>query len=132
MRTYFLYPLRMKMEKVKARIKLDGIEVDAVFDTGAPVSVVPKELAMRLEGYRELKKKYYVGTAKKGVGFRIIGKVDAYPEVGGCSEIPATTFEVSDEVDHVIIGRPELDKWDIVFTPEGPRPRKCPVELEVI
>jgi len=123
----------MRTEEVRARIKLNGIEVDAVFDTGASVSVVPKELAMRLGGYTELRKKYYAGTAKKGVGVRIIGRVaDVLPEVGGCSEIPSTSFEVSDEVDHVIIGRPELDKWDIIFTPEGPKPRKCPVELEII
>jgi len=44
-------------------------------------------------------------------------------------------FEVAEnlrkDVD-LIIGRPEIDSWDIVFTPEGPKLRRIPIEFEVI
>jgi len=32
----------------------------------------------------------------------------------------------------LIIGRPEIDSWDIFFIPEGPKPRKAPIAFEVI
>jgi len=32
----------------------------------------------------------------------------------------------------VIIGRPEIDKWDIIFTPEEPRQRKILIIFDVI
>ena len=41
-------------------------------------------------------------------------------------------FEVAEnlreDVDH-LIGRPEVDAWGIIFTPEGPGPRKVPIEF---
>jgi len=44
-------------------------------------------------------------------------------------------FEVAENLRadvELIIGRPEIDSWDIVFTPEGPKPRKVPIEFEII
>ncbi len=44
-------------------------------------------------------------------------------------------FEVAENLREdidVIVGRPEIDAWDIVFTPEGPRPRKVPIEFEIV
>ncbi len=32
----------------------------------------------------------------------------------------------------LVIGRPEIDKWDIILMPEGPRPKKVPIEFEII
>jgi len=32
----------------------------------------------------------------------------------------------------LIIGRPEIDAWDIIFAPEGPKPRKVPIEFEIV
>jgi hypothetical protein len=32
----------------------------------------------------------------------------------------------------LIIGRPEIDAWGIVFTPEGPKPRRVPIEFEIL
>jgi len=32
----------------------------------------------------------------------------------------------------LVIGRPEIDAWGIVFTPEGPRLRKVPIEFEIV
>jgi len=51
-------------------------------------------------------------------------------------EVPGgARFEVAENLREdidLIIGRPEIDSWDIVFTPEGPKPRKVPIEFEVI
>jgi hypothetical protein len=44
-------------------------------------------------------------------------------------------FEVAENLRKgvdLIIGRPEIDSWDIVFTPEGPRPRRMPIEFEIV
>jgi hypothetical protein len=44
-------------------------------------------------------------------------------------------FEVAENLRkdvEIIIGRPEIDSWDIVFTSEGPKPRKVPLEFEII
>jgi len=30
------------------------------------------------------------------------------------------------------IGRPEIDAWDTTFTPKEPKPRKVPMEVEII
>ena len=123
----------MKAEQVTGRIKLNGREVEAVFDTGASKSVMPKSLALELGCYRELpdEHKYELPTAKKGVTVRIVGRCDVLPEVAGC-KVPSTTFEVSEDVERVIIGRPQLDEWEIVFTREGPKPRRVPIRLELI
>jgi hypothetical protein len=44
-------------------------------------------------------------------------------------------FEVAENMREdleLVVGRPEIDAWDIVFTPEGPRPRKVPIEFEIV
>ncbi|MEM4311911.1 MAG: hypothetical protein QXX95_05930 [Nitrososphaerales archaeon] len=44
-------------------------------------------------------------------------------------------FEVAENLREdldLVIGRPEIDKWDIIFIPEGPRPRNVPIEFEII
>ena len=44
-------------------------------------------------------------------------------------------FEVAENLREdveLIIGRPELDSWDIIFTPEGPKPRKVPIEFKIM
>jgi hypothetical protein len=44
-------------------------------------------------------------------------------------------FEVAENLRkdvEIIRGRPEIESWDIVFTPEGPKPRKIPLEFEII
>ena len=44
-------------------------------------------------------------------------------------------FEVAENLREdvqLIIGRREIDAWGVVFTPEGPKPRKTPIEFEII
>jgi len=47
------------------------------------------------------------------------------------AELGLRLQRTSEDID-LIIGRPEIDAWDIVFTQEGPKPRKVPIEFEVI
>jgi hypothetical protein len=51
-------------------------------------------------------------------------------------EVPGgAVFEVAENLREgvdLIIGRPEIDCWDIVFTPEGPKPRRAPIEFEIL
>mgnify|MGYP005866066775 CR=1 FL=1 len=41
-------------------------------------------------------------------------------------------FKVLRCLEELVIGRPEIDAWDIIFTPEGPKPKKVPIEFEII
>jgi len=44
-------------------------------------------------------------------------------------------FEVAEDLRRdveLVIGRPEIDSWNMIFTPGGPKPRKVPIEFEII
>jgi hypothetical protein len=48
---------------------------------------------------------------------------------GGCR------FEVAENLREdldLIIERPEIDAWDIIFTSDEQKPRKAPIEFEII
>lgn len=49
--------------------------------------------------------------------------------LGGLPLRPPKTL--NDDLD-MIIGRPEIGAWEIIFTPEGPKPRKVPMEFKII
>jgi len=128
----------VKSQQVLARIVLivgdKQVEIDAIVDAGASVSIISKGLAEKL-GYNPLSKPYTIRTANRDGYLRIIG----YCRVGlifeGVEVPGGCTFEVAENLREdidVIIGRPEIDKWDIIFTPEGPRPRRVPIILDVI
>ncbi|MEM2289995.1 MAG: hypothetical protein QXR87_02460 [Candidatus Hadarchaeales archaeon] len=123
----------MELKQVKAKIKIKGEEKEAWFDTGATLSVMPKELALKFGDYLEYpaEDQFEVVTAKKGAKVRIIGECSVSPEIAGC-KIPRTTFKVSEDVEGIIIGLPEIDSWGIVFTPEGPKPKECPIRMALI
>lgn len=121
----------------KVRLTSDGqmLEVDALFDTGAARSVMSVDLAKRLStGYSKLPQgQAYALTTPKGGRLRVDGHIQAKVELYGC-DVPSTGIEVSPDLTHgrLIVGRPQLDEWDIVFTKAGPRPRTCPIKLELI
>ncbi len=127
----------MDVKHVMARVKLGygdrPEEVEAIVDAGASVSVVSRRLAERLGCFRPAMKPYELRTAEEGGFVRIIGYRRATVALEGYEMPGETTFEAAENLSRdLIIGRPEIDKWDVVFTPEGPRPRKYPVELELI
>jgi len=120
---------------VELRHEGRSIKLKALVDTGASRSVIPKRLADKLKAFTPLSKPYELRTADEGGRLRIIGysRVDmSFQDI----EVPGgVVFEVAENLREdveLIIGRPEVDAWDIIFTSEGPRPRKVPIEFEII
>jgi predicted aspartyl protease len=129
----------LKLEHATARVKLScggrSIEVEALVDTGASKSVVSKELAERLNALIPLKEPYEIRTADEEGRLRIVGRCMVDVEFQGVRVPGGAVFEVAENLRRgvdLIIGRPEIDSWGIVFTPEGPKPRRVPLEFEII
>ncbi len=129
----------MKLEQATARVKLScggrSIEVEALVDTGASKSVVSKELAEWLGALIPLKEPYEIRTADEWGRLRIVGRCMVDVEFQGVRVPGGAVFEVAENLGKgvdLIIGRPEIDSWGIVLTPEGPKPRRVPLEFEII
>jgi predicted aspartyl protease len=129
----------LKLEQATARVKLSSggksIEVEVLVDTGASKSVVSKELAERLNALIPLKEPYEIRTADEEGRLRIVGRCMVDVEFQGVRVPGGAVFEVAENLRKgvdLIIGRPEIDSWGIVFTPEGPKPRKVPLEFEIM
>jgi len=130
----------MRVDQVFADVELRCgdrvVKTRALVDTDASKSVMSKNLADTLESFIPLKEPYELKTANEGGRVRIIGRCIVDTVIFQGVKIPGgAVFEVAENLRRdisLIIGRPEIDSWDIVFTPEGPRPRKIPVEFEII
>ena len=129
----------MKPEQAIADVKLSYggkfIELKALVDTGASKSVVSKRLAEKLNALIPLKEPYELRTADEEGRLKIIGRCMVNVEFQGIKVPGGAVFEVAENLRkgiELIIGRPEVDSWDIVFTPEGPKPRKVPLEFEIV
>lgn len=129
----------MKSEQAIADVKLSYggkfIELKALVDTGASKSVVSKRLAEKLNALIPLKEPYELRTADEEGRLKIIGRCMVNVEFQGIKVPGGAVFEVAENLRkgiELIIGRPEVDSWDIVFTPEGPKPRKVPLEFEIV
>ena len=111
------------------------VRLKALVDTGASRSVVSKRIADQLKAFTPLEKPYELRTADKGGRLKITGFCNVDVIFQGVEVPGGARFEVAenlrDDVD-LVIGRPDIDAWDIIFTPEGPRPRKAPIEFEII
>jgi len=129
----------MKSEQsiVDVELRHEGISVKlkALVDTGASRSLITKSIAEKLKAFTPLSKPYELRTADERGRLRIIG----YSRVGMSFqdiEVPGgVVFEVAENLREdveLIIGRPEVNAWDIIFAFEGPRPRKVPIEFEII
>jgi len=127
------------MEHVVVNVELEykgrRVSKKALVDTGASKSIISKNLAVKLGALIPLDEPYELRTANKDGRLCIIGfarlkiKFQGVTIPGGC------TFEVADNLREdidVIIGRPEIDSWGIIFTPEGVKLRKVPVEFDII
>jgi hypothetical protein len=82
-----------------------------------------------------LKEPYELRTADEGGRLRIVGYSRVEVAFQGVEVPGGAVFEVAENLRKgvdLIIGRPEIDSWGIVFTPEGPRLRKVPIEFEVL
>jgi len=129
----------MKPEYIYADVELmhrsKVVRVKALVDTGASRSAISKRLADMLGCFIPLEKPYELRTADEGDRLRVIGKCIVGVVFQGVEVPGGAVFEVVEnlrkDVD-LIIGRTEIDSWDIVFTSEGPRPRKVPIEFEIV
>jgi len=129
----------LKSEQAIADVKLSYggkfIELKALVNTGASKSVVSKRLAEKLNALIPLKEPYELRTADEEGRLKIIGRCMVNVEFQGIKVPGGAVFEVAENLRkgiELIIGRPEVDSWDIVFTPEGPKPRKVPLEFEIV
>ncbi len=124
----------------KAEVELSygekRIKLKCLVDTGASRSVISKKLANELRCFLPLRKPYELGTAEKEGRLRIVGSCLLEGVVFQGAEVPGRIlFEVAEnlreDVD-LVVGRPEIDAWDVIFTPKGPRPRRVPIKFEII
>jgi predicted aspartyl protease len=129
----------MKLEQARADVELSHegkvVRLKALVDTGASASIITKRLAEELGVFIPLKEPYELRTADKDGRLRIIGMCRVGVVFQGAEVPGGAVFEVAENLRgdvELVIGRPEIDKWDIVFTPGGPRPRKVPIEFEII
>jgi hypothetical protein len=129
----------LKPEQAIAHVKLSYgnkvVELKALVDTGASKSVISKGLAKELGVIIPLREPYELRTADEEGRLRIVGRCMVDVEFQGVRVPGGAVFEVAENLRKgvdLIIGRPEIDSWDIVFTPEGPRPRRMPIEFEIV
>jgi len=129
----------MRIEQATANVELrfkdKSVKLKALVDTGASRSVISKRLADKLGAFVPLRKPYELRTADKDGKLRIIGYCNVDVVFEGVEVPGGTRFEVAENLREgidLIIGRPDIDAWEIIFTREGPRPRKVPIEFEII
>jgi len=129
----------MKPEQSVADVELKSAEklvrLKVLVDTGAGRSVISKELSEKLGGFISLKKPYELRTANEEGRLKIIGRCMVDVTFQGVEVPGGAVFEVAENLRkdvELIIGRPEIEAWDIVFTPKGPQPRKTPIEFEIL
>ena len=128
----------MKAEQAKAGVRLKHrgrvVELDALVDTGASMSVMSKRLSDKLGCFHSIKP-YELRTADKEGKLRIDGYCRVDVEFQG-HEIPGgAVFEVAENLREdldLVIGRPEIDKWEVIFTPEGAKLKRYPPVFEII
>lgn len=117
------------------RFEGKSVKVRAIVDTGASRSVMSKALSDALGAFTPLKEPYELRTADEGGRLRVVGYCRVGVVFQGVEVPGGAVFEVAENLRKgvdLIIGRPEIDAWGIVFTPEGPKLRKVPIEFEIL
>jgi len=129
----------MKLEQAIADVELKfkdkNVKLKALVDTGASKSVISKELADKLGAFIPLKEPYELRTADEKGRLKIVGYCRVEVVFQGAEVPGGAMFEVAENLRkdvQLVIGRPEIDAWDIILTPEGPKPRRVPIEFEII
>ena len=108
------------MSKLFANVELRsdarGIKLKALVDSGASKSIISKKLAEALKAFTPLKEPYELKTANEEGKLRIVGRCMVDVVFQGVKVPGGAVFEVAEnlrkDVD-LIIGRPEIDSWDI-------------------
>jgi len=129
----------MKPEQAFADVELTygdrSVRLKALVDTGASKSVTSVNLANKLKALTALEEAYELRTANKEGKLKIMGYCRVGVAFQGVEVPGGGTLEVAENLRedvNLIIGRPEIDAWNIIFTPEGPRPKKVPIEFEIL
>ena len=129
----------MGIDMVSAEVELRNgdrvVRVTALVDTDASRNIISRRLADRLQAYTPIRKPYKLRTADRDGEMWITGFCTLEVVFQGVEVPGGARFEVADNLREdieLIIGRPEIDAWNIIFTPEGPKPRKTPIEFEII
>jgi hypothetical protein len=129
----------MKLDEVVADVELrfggKSVKLKAVVDTGASRSVMSRHLSEELGAFTPLEKPYDLRTVDEGGRLRIVGYCRVGVVFQGVEVPGGAVFEVAENLREgvdLIVGRPEIDSWGIVFTPEGPKPRRVPIEFEIL
>ncbi len=129
----------MKPEHAFADVELiyedKSVRPKAIVDTGAGKSVISMKLAKGLEAFVPLREPYELRTANEGGRLKIVGRCMVDVVFQGVKVPGGAVFEVAENLRRgveLVIGRPEIDSWDIIFTSEGPKFKKVPIEFEVI
>ncbi len=112
------------------------VRLKALVDAGASKSVISERLALELGAFIPLAKPYELRTADEEGRLRVVGRCMVDEVLFQGVEVPGgAVFEVAENLRRgleLVIGRPEIDAWGVAFTPEGPRPRRVPIEFEII
>jgi len=129
----------MKPEQAIAEVEIKYgdrvIKLKSLVDTGASRSVMSKRLSDELGAFLPLIKPYELGTTDRGGKLRITGRCVVEVVFQGVEVPGGAMFAVAENLRKgvdLIVGRPEIDAWDIIFTPEGPKPRRVPIKFEII
>ena len=129
----------MRPEQVIANVKLrckgKVIKLKALVDAGASKSVISKRIADELRAFVPIEEPYELRTADERGRLRIVWRCMVGVVFQGVKVPGGAVFEVAEDLRRgvsIIVGRPEIDAWDVIFTPKGLRPRKVPIEFEVI
>ncbi len=120
---------------VEIRYKERTLKLKCLVDTGASRSIISKRLAEKMGAFIPFEKPYDIRTADKEGKLRLIGYCRLGVKFQGVEVPGGAVFEVAENLREdleLVIGRPEIDSWDIIFTSEGPRPKKVPIEFEII
>jgi len=121
--------------EVEIRCKGKTLRLRCLVDTGASLSVISKRLAEKMEAFIPFEEPYEIRTADREGKLRLIGYCRLGVRFQGVEVPGGAVFEVAENLREdldLVIGGPEIDKWGIIFTPEGPRPKKVPIEFEII
>jgi len=129
----------MKPEQVFADVELRhggrSVKLRSLVDTGASRSIISKKLADELTAFIPLREPYELRTADEEGRLKVVGRCMVDIVFQGVKVPGGAVFEVAESLRkdvQLVIGRPEIDSWDVIFTPEGLRPRKVPIEFEII
>ena len=129
----------MKLEQATAEVEISygdkAIKLKSLVDTGASRSVISRRLSNKLGIFTPLKEPYELRTADERGKLYISGFCNVDVVFQGVRVPGGSRFEVAESLREgidLIIGRLEIDAWGIIFTPEGPKPRKVPIEFKVL